>query len=322
MRSILFQYEYFAPNEPNVIMDYGEREITDHSFEFCNRVISITVCETLIRIHPAPFAHCPNLASITVSERNPHFDSRDNCNAIIRKSKNILVAGCMNTVIPDSVKVIGEGAFENCTGLQTITIPDSVRKIDAHAFKNCSNLSSITFPKSMWSLGFGAFEGCTGLKSVFITSNIRELSYIRSQRNVFEECTGIESIIVDKRNKYFDSRNDCNAIIHTRSNTLLTGCKNTVIPNTVLSISDSAFYGCSGLTSIVIPDSVQSIGSSAFGLCDNLTTVVLPNSLQNVSHSAFWGRRNIKQIFVPKGKKDEYKRFFEKDLQDLLIEKD
>jgi hypothetical protein len=91
----------------------------------------------------------------------------------------------------------------------------------------------------------------------------------------FRGCSGLESIIVDSENKVYDSRNNCNAIIETSTNTLILGCKNTIIPQSVTSIGDYAFFGCSGLTSITIPSSVISIGIQAFWFCNNLTSVII-----------------------------------------------
>ncbi len=78
-----------------------------------------------------------------VDKENTVYDSRDNCNAIIKTSTNSLIAGCKNTVIPNSVTSIGGGAFENCSSLTSITIPNSVTSIGWYAFCNCSNLQTV-----------------------------------------------------------------------------------------------------------------------------------------------------------------------------------
>ncbi|MBR2265557.1 MAG: leucine-rich repeat domain-containing protein, partial [Paludibacteraceae bacterium] len=127
------------------------------------------------------------------------------------------------------------------------TIGNSVTSIEDYAFYGCSGLTSVTIPNSVTSIGSRAFSVCTGLTS----------------------------IVVEKGNSVYDSRNNCNAIIETATNTLIEGCQNTIIPNTVTSIGRSAFYGCSGLTSVIIPNSVTSIGESAFSWCSGLTSVTI-----------------------------------------------
>ena len=104
--------------------------------------------------------------------------------------------------------------------------------------------------------------------------------------SAFLGCSSLTSISVSKDNKFYDSREDCNAIIHTESNTLISGCKNTIIPSSVTRIEGDAFRGCSSLTSISIPSSVTEIGYNAFRGCSSLMEVRIPKGCQ-VSDDAF-----------------------------------
>ena len=115
---------------------------------------------------------------------------------------------------------------------------------------------------SVTSIGNYAFFRCTGVTSVTIPNSVTSIGDY-----AFRYCSGLTSIVVESGNIVYDSRNNCNAIIETASNTLIVGCKNTIIPNSVTSIDDAAFLGCSGLTSVTIPNSVTSIGNSAFYCC-------------------------------------------------------
>ena len=135
------------------------------------------------------------------------------------------------------------------------------------------------------------FGYCSGLTSVDIPNSV---TWIGIQ--AFCGCSGLTEIVVESGNSVFDSRNGCNAIIETATNTLIAGCKTTVIPNSVTSIGDDAFRGCSGLTSIVIPNSVTSIGEYAFGNC-GLTSIVVPNSVTSIGKCAFYKCSNIDSIF-------------------------
>ena len=171
-------------------------------------------------------------------------------------------------VIPNSVTSIGNSAFSGCRGLKSVTIPNSVTSIGDNAFEDCSGLTSVTIPNSVTSIGETAFSNCSGLTSVTIPNSVTSIGY-----GVFGGCSGLESIVVESGNSKYDSRDNCNAIIETATITLLAGCKNTTIPNSVTSICFAAFQYCSGLTSVSIPNSVTEIGSYAFSDCSGLTTI-------------------------------------------------
>ena len=140
----------------------------------------------------------------------------------------------------------------------------------------------MTIPNNVTSIGDNAFNHCTDLTGVTISNSITTIG-----KDAFKNCTSLASIIVDNGNQLFDSRDDCNAIIETKTNILLVGCKNTIIPNGVTSIGDKAFENCIGLTDIIIPNSVTSIGDEAFKNCIGLTSFIIPNSVTTVGHSVF-----------------------------------
>ena len=121
------------------------------------------------------FKSCSNLSSIVVDDENAYFDSRNNCNAIISKNGNKLIAGCKNTVIPNGIKSIGDGAFDSNSSLKEITIPDSVTEIGASAFSYCTNLEKINMPANLEKIGESAFSQCARLLEIKIPDSVTEI---------------------------------------------------------------------------------------------------------------------------------------------------
>lgn len=137
------------------------------------------------------------------------------------------------------------------------------------------------------SIGDSAFSGCSGMTELTLPNSVTSIG-----NYAFSDCSGLEKITVDRGNKRYDSWGNCNSIIETGTNTLIVGCKNSVIPNSVRSIGDCAFYGCSGLTKLTLPNSVRSIGDGAFSGCSDLSKITSLAEIPPVCGSGVFDRVN------------------------------
>ena len=205
-------------------------------------------------------------------------------------------SGSTSINIPTGVTSIGNYAFSNCIGLTSVNIPTGVTSIANYAFLNCRNLTSITIPSGVTSIETNAFSNCSSLTSITLGSGVTSIG-----TSAFNGCKSLTSIKVDSNNTVYDSRNNCNAIIETSTNTLIQGCNNSIIPNSVTRIGESAFNGRSSLSSISIPDSVTSIGANAFYNCIGLTSVNIPTGVTSIANYAFYRCAGLTSITIPSG---------------------
>ena len=191
-----------------------------------------------------------------------------------------------NVVIPDSVTSIGDMAFFGCTSLQDFVFPASLETIGILAFSECA-LKNAELPDKVKTIGKRAFDGCKAIQKIFIPASVTAIGDKAFTGDKRDSADALSSIIVAPTNKAYDSRNNCNALIETATNTLLVGCNNTIIPDSVTAIGGYAFSGCTGLQRIDIPDGVNSIGDGAFYKCASLQKISLPDGVTVIGELMF-----------------------------------
>ena len=207
---------------------------------------------------------CDSVLTISGTGAMTDYDSDENAPWFEYRYRSTI----KSIVINDGITNIGNYAFRECENLISVEMPNSIKGIGERAFQYCDKLTSIELPNSVTSIGFYAFGSCTGLTSITIPASVTNIGNL-----AFSYCIGITSIIVENNNAVYDSRDNCNAIIETESNTLIYGCQNTIIPESVTRIGEHAFFYCSTLTAITIPYNITSIEEKAFAYCTGLKEV-------------------------------------------------
>jgi len=262
----------------------------------------------------------------------PDFGDRP-WNAIDTKIKTIIIADGVSTIgqnafaycfnlistdIPDSVEKIGKKAFFNCTNLISVEIPSAISVIEDLTFSECSSLASIKIPDAVVTIAEGAFSFCRSLTSVEISNSVEfignqafafcniasaeipsAVNYIGS--NVFAGCLDLTTINVDINNPIYSSRD---GLLYSKLQDILICCPcgqtgAIVIPNSVNTIGEFAFSGCSKLTSIVIPNTVNTIGEGAFYGCNGLLSIKIPNTVNSISAKTFAHCSGLTEIELP-----------------------
>ncbi len=295
--------------------------IEDNAFQYCTRLRSISIPNSITFIGNGVFDGCENLTSIIIpngsmqrfqvllsdycdkliekDEWNRSFSTevteediwdgiKDESGATYSNDWNRLLhvpENISSLVIKQGTRVIGDRAFSLFMGREDITsiiIPNTVTHIGQDAFSGCRRLTSILIPNSVTDIHNRAFSWCARLNSITIPKSVTFIG-----TGVFNACSELKSIKVDDDNQVYDSRGNCNAVIHTKTNTLIAGCSTTQIPNSISRIGDQAFWTCHGLKSIVIPNSVTSIDNEAFYECDGLTDISIPDSVKYIGSFAF-----------------------------------
>ncbi len=307
---------------------YTVEGIARYAFEDCTSLTSLTLPNTIKAMGDEAFCRCTGLTSVIIPNSVTYmgWNVFSDCTNLtsIELSTNLseiglsCFANCKSLTsitIPSSLEYINMVAFTGCSSLVSVTIPEGVKKIGESAFNGCSSLKEIIIPNSVTEIGPSAFRDCESLASVTIGKGVTTFggNYYEGL-NVFENCTNITSVVWNAINANGDGLFSSSAEqltsfvfgdeVQTISNGLcraMIGLTSINIPNSVTSIGDYAFYGCSNMTSVTIGNSVTSIGESAFELCHGLTSINIPNSVTNIGKSAFENCTGLTSINIANG---------------------
>lgn len=318
----------------SVLLPNSLLQICENAFAHCNNLKSITIPETAESIGYGVFQDCRNLGAIHIQVKSPavadqkvgekswFFESNEGKTCVCDNSQIFIHSRAFDGIDFDNVVLYipagSETAYRNHPAFQkfkTIKTESGLEKTgdvfdsnvlfsysdDGKTICGVHNLfcTNITIPDTVDRINNMAFCGCSELEDITIPACISAIG-----KDIFDGCKKLATIKVDSGNSVYDSRNDCNAIIETATDTLMAGCGNSTIPDSVTSIADYAFKG-SALERITIPSSIKSIGQDAFKDCTNLQEIhiqiTMPNKLA-VRANEFKGVDfDSCVLFVPRG---------------------
>lgn len=308
-------------------------EIGSNAFYGCTGLKSMSIPQSVTSIGSAAFSGCSNLEYVSLPNSitkivNDLFYECSKLTSVVLPNTITSIGsnafwGCKNLtklVIPDSVTEIGHSAFLYCGNLESIKLSENLKTIGYRAFWTCSSLKSIIIPNSVTAIGGECFSNCPVLTSITIGNSVKEIGGMAFYNSQSLTKVNISSIASWCGIKFEESQANPLYFAH---HLYLNGNEvtNLEIPETVTSISDYAFVGCtglktvsipssvtaigsyafekSGITSIDVPNSVKSIGTDAFANCEELQTAVIPNSIVEIPKYLFQNSSKLKQVSLP-----------------------
>lgn len=281
-RKKIGEYAFSGAEFKQFVVPSNVTEIGRGAFSGCSYLEKIFMSDNVISIGDSAFTRCSSLTYISFSKniKNLGEYAFSECSSL------------SEITLPDSITSLGCSVFEWCENLQRIHLPENITVLPDYMFVSCHNITEINIPSKVTTIGECAFGFCVKLNKIVLPDSIKkigkeafeetDITAITIPRNVQDigtgivaDCDKLTKIVVNSGNKYYDSRNNCNAIIDKEEKTLIAGCRSTIIPSDIKIIGEYAFYYCEGLSSITIPENIESIYDNAFGYCINLKKIVI-----------------------------------------------
>ena len=307
--SFCFNNDSYIPKIKSVTIGNSVTSIGDSAFSGSS-LRSVTIGNSVTSIGSSAFSSCTGLTSVTIPDCLTSIgdEAFHGCIGLTRINWNAesvsdfsssgdvfhYAGNGMKVIFGDSVKSIPAYAFRGCTGLTSVTIGNRVTSIGDSAFNGCTSLASITIPNSVTSIGEYAFEGCIGLTK--INWNAESVSDFFSDSYVFYKVgtagNGVDILFGDNVKRI-------PAYIFFSNDAYGPKIRSVTISNSVTSIGNSAFCGCTELSSVIIGTGATSIGASAFSGCTGLISVTIGNSVTSIGDSAFYSCTRLASITIP-----------------------
>lgn len=271
--------------------------IDEYAFGECTSLTRLSIPASVTTIDEHAFYKCISLQDIAISDENEGFTSIDG--VLYNKDISTLVccpAGKSGEFrVPSSVTTIGKYAFEECTFLKNIELPSTLTTIGDCAFVGCK-FTNIELPTSLSTIGEDAFFHCSSMMSFKIPASVTSIG-----NGATAYCESLQEILVSEANKCFTS---VEGTLYNKDMSTLLCCPagksgEFIVPSSVTTICDNAFFVCSLLTRIQIPPSLTKIGEGAFYYCTSMTSIEFPTSLNKIGDWAFYMCKSLLSIEIP-----------------------
>ena len=252
---------FHESNVQKATLEKGITSIPRNLFHKNTTLTQVTIPDTVTKIEEFAFAECGNLESVSLP---------DNVNQI--GEYVFAKTGIKEINIPDTVTIIRDHTFKNCTALKTINWSKSITDIQSYAFENCDALTKLAIPNTVTNIGEGAFYECGGLSDIAVPNSVKSLG-----SRAFENCDALAKVSISDSVTSMGEKAfyDCNALTDVKLGTGIT------------QIPTSCFEHCDALPSVVLPYRVSKVGDNAFKNCVALTEITIPRATTSISTSAF-----------------------------------
>ena len=274
-----------------LVIPEGVTGIGSYAFSSCYDLASITIPSTVTYVKSMAFNSCNSLVKVYVSDISAFMNimvENDNNIHIMdanRRDKTLYLNGKPVTelVIPYGISEIGPGAFCGCD-FTSVVIPDSITIIHESAFEFCRSLTNVVIPNQVTQIGENAFSGCEKMTGVTIGQNVRSIG-----AGAFMDCTQLKHVTIP----------DSVTTVESKAFWNCTALTTATIGKGLAQIKHGMFSGCSSLTSITIPGNVSTIGERAFEKCSALTSVTMGEGVTSINQYAFWRCYSLQQVNFP-----------------------
>ena len=252
---------FHESNVQKATLEKGITSIPRNLFHKNTTLTQVTIPDTVTKIEEFAFAECGNLESVSLP---------DNVNQI--GEYVFAKTGIKEINIPDTVTIIRDHTFKNCTALKTINWSKSITDIQSYAFENCDALTKLAIPNTVTNIGEGAFYECGGLSAIAVPNSVKNLG-----SRAFENCDALAKVSISDSVTSMGEKAfyDCDALTDVKLGTGIT------------QIPTSCFEHCDALPSVVLPYRVSKVGDNAFKNCVALTEITIPRATTTISTSAF-----------------------------------